>query len=97
MPRKYLMTPDFKVRHARWKKLYKGVVYRVSCSDLNIPEGAWNAQDSYQASNEWWLAKRAELDSAGTPAAPQPAPYCQTLPPRDSSDTAGPPRHPPAR
>jgi hypothetical protein len=62
MPRKYLMSPTFKGRHARWRKLYKGVPYTVNCSDLGLPEDQWTELGSYQAANQWWIAKKAEID-----------------------------------
>ena len=43
----------------RWKKVYKGRSYTVSCKALGVPP---TKVESYQAANEWWDAKRAEID-----------------------------------
>lgn len=63
MPRKLLMSPDFGGRHARWRKTYKGEPYSVTCAELGLPESQWTELLSYQAANEWWIAKRAKIDS----------------------------------
>lgn len=62
MPRKQLMSPTFKGRHTRWRKDYKNVTYTVNCSDLGLPEDQWTELGSYQAANQWWIAKKAEID-----------------------------------
>jgi hypothetical protein len=62
MPRKQLMSPTFKGRHARWRKDYKGTTYTVNCSDLGLPEDQWTELGSYQAANQWWIARKAEID-----------------------------------
>jgi integrase len=49
----------------RWCKTYKSQRYTVACSVLGAPA---TKEGSYQKANEWWVAKRAEVDSAGTPA-----------------------------
>ena len=46
----------------RWRKMYKGERYEVYCSQLNLPEDQWTELGSYQARNEWWAAKKAEID-----------------------------------
>jgi len=79
MPRKFLMSPTFKGRHARWRKLYKGVAYTVNCSDLGLPEELWTELGSYQAANEWWVQKRAELDSGVRPVPPEVERVIKTL------------------
>lgn len=72
MPRKMFMswTGD---KH-RWRKMYKGRVYTVFCSELDLPNDRWTELDSYQAANEWWVAKRAEIDGrAGRKSLPPDA------------------------
>lgn len=63
MPRSFLMSPDFDGRHARWRKTYKGKPYTVTCTELGLPEAAWTEVGSYQAANEWWKKRRAEIDN----------------------------------
>lgn len=46
----------------RWVKMYRGVRYRVSCSDLHLPPSQCNKEDSYLHANNWWIRKRAEID-----------------------------------
>lgn len=48
--------------HYRWVKMFRGVRYRVKCSDLTIPRDRWTKEASYQAANTWWLKRRAELE-----------------------------------
>ena len=62
MPRLYRMTPEFKGQHSRWRKVFKGELYFVSCADLGLPESLWNPVGSYKAANAWWETKRKELD-----------------------------------
>lgn len=65
MPRKYEMSWD---RHqARWTKMYKGQRFVVSCYALGVPS---TKESSAEKANEWWLAKRAEID--GRSAKPVP-------------------------
>jgi hypothetical protein len=43
---------------ARWRKMFKGQIFLVSCNQLGTEatkEGSW------KAANAWWTAKRAEL------------------------------------
>jgi len=40
--------------------MYKGRIYTVSCDVLGCPP---TKAESYQAANQWWLDKKAELDS----------------------------------
>jgi integrase len=75
VPREYLMTWEHQRR--RWAKMYQGKRYTVSPSVLSkrfavaVPE----TQDgSYQYANEWWKAKKTEIDAAGLPI---PAPRTQ--------------------
>ena len=58
-----LMTPQFKGRHSQWKKMYKGQMYFVNCSELGLPETQWTEKGSYQAANDWWTKKKLELDT----------------------------------
>ena len=62
MPRKMLMSWDG--NRARWTKMYKGRRYLVTCFALGVPG---TMQASYQAANNWWEAKKAEIDGY-TPA-----------------------------
>lgn len=64
MPRLYRMTPEFKGRHSRWRKMHKGELHFVSCADLGLPETLWNPVGSYKAANAWWETKQKELDMA---------------------------------
>jgi integrase len=59
MARKLEMTWISKSR--RWIKNYKGKMYAVSCRQLKCPE---NKEASAQAANDWWDAKRQEVDAA---------------------------------
>jgi integrase len=62
MPAKTEMTWEPATR--RWKKIYKGRAYTISCRALGVPA---TKLDSYQAANAWWLAKRIEIDSNSPP------------------------------
>lgn len=62
MPRQILMTFDKK--QARWKKMYKGKMFVVSCHALNAPA---TKLDSMEAANGWWISKRAEIDGGTAP------------------------------
>lgn len=44
----------------RWRRMYRGVRYVVSCRQLGAPEGKTASQT---AANEWWRTKKAEVDS----------------------------------
>jgi integrase len=68
MPRKFLM--GFESGPKRWRKMYKGERYEVYCSGLNLSEDQCTELGSYQAANDWWNAKRAEIDS--TPVVRRP-------------------------
>jgi integrase len=48
----------------RWKKVYKGRSYTVSCKALGVPP---TKLESYQAANEWWAIKRTEIDGNAPP------------------------------
>ncbi len=64
MPRKYLMSwegdPAF-----RWKKEFRKKVYRVTCRELGFFEKSWTKDETYQAANEWWEKKQADLVQSG--------------------------------
>jgi hypothetical protein len=62
MPAKTELTWEPATR--RWRKVYRGRTYTVSCRALGVPH---TKQESYQAANAWWLAKRAEIDRLATP------------------------------
>jgi integrase len=57
--RKYLMTWEGKPAF-RWKKMSKGVVYRVTCQELGLPAAMWTQEASYQLANEWWKNKTTD-------------------------------------
>jgi integrase len=63
MPRKMLMTWDGSPNF-RWAKMYRGTTYRVSCDELRMPR---DKEQSYQAANEWWEQKQAELGPKSAP------------------------------
>ena len=61
---------------ARWKKIYKGKSYTIFCTTLGVPP---SKVASYLAANEWWIVKKAEIDSKA-PVKPHPmAPIVQEL------------------
>jgi hypothetical protein len=70
-PRRDAMPAHFDLswepRGRRWWKMYKGRRFVISCRQLGVPG---TKEESYQAANEWWRRKRAEID--GQPA---PSPY----------------------
>jgi hypothetical protein len=45
-----------------WMKEYKGRKYAISWRQLGVTE---SKDASYQPANEWWKAKKAEIDAAG--------------------------------
>jgi hypothetical protein len=47
-----------------WMKEYKGKKYVISCRQLSVPE---TKDESYQAANAWWFAKKVEVDDAARP------------------------------
>src|SRR4051812_43916205 len=57
MPRKFDLTWDS--TRLRWRKVHRGKVYVISCKELGAPP---NKEGSYQAANDWWETKRAEID-----------------------------------
>lgn len=59
MPAKYLMSWDGKQR--RWVKMFRGMKYRVFCSELPIGSEHHNKEGSYQTANQWWSNKLAEM------------------------------------
>ena len=66
MAAKPLMTWDPK--YCRWYKRYKKARYLISCRELEMPP---TKAESLAAANEWWLAKKKEVD--GQRATPTPA------------------------
>ncbi|MDR3618237.1 MAG: tyrosine-type recombinase/integrase [Paludisphaera borealis] len=53
MARKYLMS--WKAKERRWRKLYRGVSYTVSCRQLGTPE---TMEGSWREANEWFERER---------------------------------------
>jgi integrase len=43
----------------RWRKMYKGKIYTVSCEALGCLA---TKLESYQLANQWWTAKKLEID-----------------------------------
>src|SRR5947199_234782 len=60
MARKKLMTWESKPAY-RWKKMKAGVMYRVSCADLGLPETQWDEEASRELANEWWEKTFAKI------------------------------------
>jgi hypothetical protein len=73
------MSPEFRGRHARWRKTYNDQKYVVYCSELGLPEELWTELGSYQAANEWWLKKKAEIDAGVRPVPPEVERVIKTL------------------
>ena len=60
-----------------WKKVYRGKVYTISCRQLRdqgFTVFADSKDGSYQAANEWWRKKRAEIDAIDQRPACKPEP-----------------------
>src|SRR6516164_7280312 len=51
----------------RWWKMFRGKRFVVSCRQLGVAHETKEA--SYQRANEWWLAKKIEIDGAHPNAA----------------------------
>ena len=47
--------------HFRWVKMFQGQRYRVRCEELGLAAHHWTKEASYQAANEWWEKKLADL------------------------------------
>src|SRR3954453_14098616 len=62
MPARHDMTWEPGPR--RWRKVYRGNTYTVSCRQLGVPE---TKEASYQAANAWWKSKRYEIDGQKPP------------------------------
>ena len=58
--RKSLMSWEGKPYY-RWVKMFKGVRYRVTCEALGLGRDRWTKEDSWQAANQWWQGRLAEL------------------------------------
>jgi integrase len=80
MPKAFKMT--WEPRKTRWRKMYKGKTYTVSCDQLNC-HGSKDA--SWRQANAWWEAKKKRIDNANpmewliergflTAPAPRPGP-----------------------
>lgn len=79
MPRKFHMSPEFRGRHARWRKNYNDKKFTVYCSELDLPEELWTELGSYQAANDWWIKKKAEIDAGIRPVPPEVEQVIKTL------------------
>ncbi len=62
MPRTNLMTWEDVPR--RWRKLHRGKMYTVSCTQLGVRD---TKEASYQAANAWWVAKLAIINGEPRP------------------------------
>lgn len=62
MPRTYLM--NFDAGGKRWRKTYRGVKYEIYLRDLSLDPAQWTEMGSYQAANNWWKGKLAEIQKA---------------------------------
>src|SRR5690242_8624918 len=62
MARVYLMT--WVPGRRRWTKKYQGKMYVVSPAVLGTPP---TKEESYQAANAWWIARKDEIGAASTP------------------------------
>jgi integrase len=58
------MLMSWTAEKKRWRKTYNKTQYVVFCSELNLPEEDWTELGSYKFANEWWIAKRAEIEFA---------------------------------
>jgi integrase len=67
MARKLLMS--WIGSQKRWMKMYRGHRYAISCKALGVPA---TKEASWQAANEWWEAKQAELDGLHEAAVVKP-------------------------
>ena len=63
MPRMFLMT--WVPARKGWMKWYQGHNYSVSCRQLGMDA---TKEASWQAANEWWQEKEAELRDRSTKA-----------------------------
>lgn len=72
MPVDELMTWDSSKN--RWKRKHNGIMYRVSCSQLKMPNTKFG---SLTAANQWWRNKQAELE--GSEPQPEPNPIAERL------------------
>lgn len=45
----------------RWKKEFRKKPYRVTCRELGFDKKSWTKDETYQAANDWWEKKRADL------------------------------------
>ena len=57
MPASYDLTWD--ATNKRWRIMHKGQRYVVSCRQLGMPP---TKEGSYQAANDWWRQKLAEIE-----------------------------------
>src|SRR5262249_52203396 len=58
MPRQYEMSWEGAPAY-RWRKMFKGVMYRVSCEELRAP--VWTKEATGKLANQWWRTKLATL------------------------------------
>lgn len=57
-------------RKSRWRKMYKGTIYTVTCESLGTRP---TKEDSYRHANAWWQRKLAELTVV------EPHPHAEVL------------------
>jgi integrase len=58
--RRFLMSWEGKPYY-RWVKMFKGCRYRVTCETLGLGKDRWTKEDSWQAANQWWQDRLAEM------------------------------------
>ena len=58
--RKFIMSWEGKPYY-RWVKMFKGHRYRVTCEGLGVRREWWTKEDSWQAANQWWQGRLAEM------------------------------------
>jgi integrase len=63
IPTKALMSWEGRP-YCRWKKQYRNKTYRVTYAELGAP--VWTGEATRKLANQWWLKKRAEIDSEVT-------------------------------
>jgi integrase len=51
-----LMT--WQANRKRWRKIHKGQLFQVTCSELGVPE---TKEQSYQSANQWWRERLATV------------------------------------
>ena len=53
MPRSYLMSWEGEP-HFRWVKMFRGLRYRITCSEMGLSRDRWTKEESAATANQWW-------------------------------------------